>query len=160
MFRPRAVLAPLGVTILALLYVVSLKAADGDIRIHDPYVRLPPPGAAAVGAFMRIENNGQAERQLLKAESPAAKTVELHTHINDNGIMKMRAVPSIGLKAGGEAVLKPGSLHIMLIGLQREFKEGDLIPIVLRFDEGFTQQIEAPVRKIEAPGTMHGGAKH
>ncbi len=160
MFHPRAVLTTLGVTVLALLYVVSLKAAEGDIRIHDPYVRLPPPGAAAVGAFMRLENVGAAERKLVKAESPAAKTVELHTHIDDNGVMKMRAIPSIDIKAGGEAVLRPGSLHVMLIGLQRAFKEGDRIPITLNFDDGFKQQIEAPVRKIEASGAMHGAMKH
>ena len=77
-------------TTLSALTLPS-HAADSNLRIHAPYVRLAPPGAAATGAFMRIENAGATDRQLIKAESPAAKTVELHTHLNEGGMMKMRA---------------------------------------------------------------------
>ena len=44
---------------------------------------------------MVISNSGSAPRQLLKAQSPVAKTVELHTHVADHGVMKMRPVASI-----------------------------------------------------------------
>ena len=136
------------------------QAAPPALSVQEPYVRLVPPGITVSAAFMTIDNTGTVDRQLARAESPLAGTVELHTHVNDNGVMKMRAIPNIELKAGGEAILKPGSLHVMLIGLQREFKEGERIPLTLEFDNGLRQQIEAPVRKIEIPGAAHGGMKH
>ena len=151
----------IGFTLLsALLAGAPAVAADAGLRIHAPYVRLAPPGAAATGAFMRIENAGAADRQLVKAESPAAKTVELHTHINEGGMMKMREVPSIAIKAGGQTELKPGSYHVMLIGLTQPLKDGDQVPITLTFDDGSQQRISAPARPIHAEATGHGGMKH
>ena len=133
-------------------------AADGALRISDPYVRLAPPNAPASAAFMVISNSGSAERKLLKAQGPVAKTVELHTHVNDHGIMKMRAVEHIAIKANGLTELKPGSYHIMLIDLVQALNEGDVVPLTLSFDDGSSQQISAPVRKIQttAPAMKHG----
>ena len=146
-------------TTLSALTLPS-HAADSNLRIHAPYVRLAPPGAAATGAFMRIENTGATDRQLIKAESPAAKTVELHTHINEGGMMKMRAVPFIAIKAGGQTELKPGSYHVMLIGLTQPLKDGDPVAITLTFDDGSQQRISAPARPIHAEAASHGGMKH
>ena len=145
----------------AALPLLSL-AADSALRIADPYVRLVPPNAPASAAFMVISNSGSAPRQLLKAQSPVAKTVELHTHVNDHGIMKMRPVSSIAVDAKGKVELKPGSYHIMLIDLKQPLTEGEVVPIALFFDDGSSQQIAAPVRKIQAaaPAANHGAMQH
>ena len=149
----------------ALLLIAALPllsfAADSALRIDDPYVRLVPPNAPASGAFMVISNGGDAPRQLIKAQSPVAKSVELHTHVNDHGVMKMRAVASIAVDAKGSVELKPGSYHIMLIDLKQPLSEGDAVPITLIFDDGSSQQISAPVRRIQAvaPAVEHGAMK-
>ena len=150
----------------ALLLIAALPllsfAADGTLHIGDPYVRLVPPNAPASAAFMVISNNGSAERKLLKAQSPIARTVELHTHINDHGVMKMRAVEHIAIKANGQTELKPGSYHVMLIDLTQALNEGDAVPLTLFFDDGSRQQIAAPVRRIQAsaPASQHGAMNH
>ena len=151
--------------LLAATLPLPSFAANTDLVIHDPYVRLAPPNAPATGAFMVITNSANTDRKLLKAESTAAKTVELHNHINDNGVMKMREVQSIDIKAHGQAELKPGSYHIMLIEMKQVLKEGDTVPITLSFDDGSKQQINAPVQKLQttlpADKPMeHGGMKH
>ena len=79
--------------------------------------------------------------------------------------MKMREVKSIDIKANGQAELKPGGYHIMLINIRQALKEGDAVPIALSFDDGSKQQIEAPVRKVQITpsaekGMDHSGMKH
>lgn len=125
----------------------ALAGAADQISVQDPYVRLAPPGAPATGAFMVIKNNGDKDVKLVKADNPASKVTELHNHINDNGVMKMRQVPGVDIKAKGEAVLKPGSLHVMLIDLKAPMKEGDVVPITLSFDDGSSKQVDAKVVK-------------
>ena len=141
------------ITCFALLLTASLPcisfAADTALIIQDPYVRLAPPNAPATGAFMVIRNTGKSDRQLIKAESPVARAVELHNHINENGIMKMREVASIEVKAGSQAELKPGSYHVMLIGMHKPLQEAENIAITLRFDDGSSMQVNAPVRKLQ-----------
>ncbi len=120
-------------------------AAD-SISVSDPYVRMAPPGAQATAAFMLLKNAGDKDVKLVKAGSDASKITELHTHINDNGVMKMRPVPSIEIKAKSETALKPGGLHIMMIDLKGPMKEGDKVAVTLSFDDGSSKVIEAVVR--------------
>lgn len=138
-----------------LLSTGVLAGAADNVTVQDPYVRLAPPNAPATGAFMVIRNNGESDVKVLKADNPLSRVTELHTHINDGGVMKMRPVPGIEIKAKGEAVLKPGGLHVMLIDLKAPMKEGDSVPITLTFDDGSSKQVDARVVKPTAmPAAM------
>lgn len=157
-----SVLQMTSVLLLAALPFAA-AAAESDITVGDPYVRLAPPEAPASVAYLVIRNSGAADRQLVKAESPAAQAVELHEHRNENGVMKMREVGSIAIKAHAQTELKPGGYHLMLIGVKKALKEGDSVAITLSFDDGSGQQIDAPVRKAptDMPAGMdHGAMKH
>ena len=142
----------------------ALAGAADQITVQDPYVRLAPPNAPATGAFMVLRNTGDKEVKLLKAENPVSKVTELHNHINDNGVMKMRPVAAIEIKAGGEAVLKPGGLHVMLIDLKAPMKEGEHVPLTLTFDDGSRKTIEArvvrPGAAMMAPSPQAHGHHH
>lgn len=128
-----------------------LAAAADAVVVHEPYVRLAPPNAPATGAFMVIRNNGDKDVKVLHADNPASKVTEMHTHLNDGGVMRMRPVAAIEIKARGEAVLKPGGLHVMLIDLKAPMKEGDIVPITLTFDDGSSKQVEA---RVVRPGAV------
>ncbi len=144
--------------VAGLLFSLGALAGSADqISVHDPYVRLAPPNAPATGAFMVIRNEGAQDVKLVKADNPASKVTELHNHINEGGVMKMRPVQSVDIKAGGEAVLKPGSLHVMLIDLKAPMKEGDVVPITLTFDDGSSKEIEA---KVVRPAPVESSQKH
>jgi copper(I)-binding protein len=143
----------LSVFAASLLFSAGLFAGVADhVSVQDPYVRLAPPNAPATGAFMVIKNNGDKDIKVLKADNPLSRATELHTHLNDGGVMRMRPVAAIDIKAGGEAVLKPGGLHVMMIGLKAPMKEGDVVPITLSFDDGSSKQVEARVLRPMAAG--------
>ena len=129
-----------------------LAGAADNITVQDPYVRLAPPNAPATGAFMVIKNTGDKDVKVLKADNPASRVTELHTHLNENGVMKMRPVPAIEVKAKGQAVLQPGGLHVMMIDLKSPMKEGDVVPITLSFDDGSIKQVDAKVVRPMAAG--------
>lgn len=152
---------------LALLTAASSLAfaagsADG-VSVVDPYVRMVPPGAKATAAFMVLKNTGDKDARLVKAESGAAKVVELHNHINEGGVMKMRQVQAIDIKAKGEAALQPGGYHVMLINPTAPLKEGDKVALTLGFADGSSRSVEAVVKKpaaAPAPAAMDHGHHH
>lgn len=133
------------------------NAAD-NISVSDPYVRAVPPGQPNSAAFLVLKNADSADHSLVKAASPAASVVELHTHVQEGGMMKMRPVEKIDIKAGSEAVLQPGGLHIMMIDLTKPLSPGDNVPITLTFEDGSSKSIEAPVQKMQMQmkGMQHG----
>lgn len=138
----------------------ALAAAADMVTVDEPYVRLAPPNAPATGAFMVIKNAGDKDVKVVKADNPASKATELHTHLNENGVMKMRPVAAIDVKSKGEAVLKPGGLHVMLINLVAPMKEGDIVPITLTFDDGSSKKVDAKVVKPMAAGMPAMEHKH
>jgi hypothetical protein len=142
---------------LSLSTAVFAGAAE-QIEVHEPYIRLAPPNAMATGAFMVIRNTGTKDVKMVKADNPASKITELHTHINDNGVMRMRQVPAIDVPAKGEAVLQPGGLHVMLIDMKAALTEGQSVPITLTFDDGSSKQIDVKVKKMMPAGMQmkHG----
>jgi hypothetical protein len=148
--------------IVALLCMaIGTGALAGEIVVVDPYVRMVPQGVPTTGAFMLIKNTGNTDRKLLRVDSSAAKTVELHSHINDNGVMKMRQVRELEIKAKGQTELKPGSYHVMMIDLRQALQEGEKVPLTLSFDDGSSEKVEAvvrnPVSQLKAPQTSKQG---
>lgn len=142
--------------LIGLLLSAGVMAGDADlISVQEPYVRLAPPNAPATGAFMVIRNGGDKDVKILKADNAVSKVTELHTHLNEGGVMKMRPVPFIDVKAKGEAILKPGGLHVMLIDLKAPMKEGDIVPITLTLEDGSSKKLDAKVvRTVPASGPM------
>jgi copper(I)-binding protein len=153
------------VTTLALLVTAMpamalAQAAAERVEVQDAYVRAVPPGQANSAAFLTLSNADDSDHALVAGRSDAAKTVELHTHINDQGIMRMRRIDRIDLPAGSEQTLEPGGLHIMLIGLTRQLQSGEEVSLTLEFEDGSSVALQAPVRPIEGMGGGHDHMHH
>ena len=135
----------------ALLATATLSAQAADITVSDPYARAVPPGQPNSAVFMTLANTSQVDRALVAAESTAAGVVELHTHAKEAGVMMMRKIDKIEIPAGQTVTLKPGGLHVMLIGLKENLEPGKKVDVNLIFDNGSKEQITAPVRAIATP---------
>ncbi|NNJ09189.1 copper chaperone PCu(A)C [Chloroflexales bacterium ZM16-3] len=105
------------------------------------------PSGGTSAAYMVIANTGGTADALIKAESDVADSVELHTMTMQDNVMKMTPVEKIDIPANGQAELKPGSFHVMLIGLRHDLNDGDIVKLTLTFQNSGTMQVEAPVRK-------------
>jgi hypothetical protein len=120
-------------------------------------VRAVPPGQPNSAAFMGLQNGSASDHALVSAESSASRIVELHTHVEEDGVMKMRQIEKIDIPARGDVLLKPGGLHVMLIDLNEELKEGANVSITLIFEDGSRNEIQAPVRKLKMKMDKHKG---
>ncbi len=155
----KKVLSALSLSLLASL-------AHAQVSVKDAWVRATVTQQKATGAFMMLESKQEAK--LVAAQSPVAGVVEVHEMAMDNGVMKMRAVASLALPAGQGVELKPGGLHIMLMDLKGQVREGDAVPVTLVVEgkDGKRQNIEvkAPARVMAQPAMKHehghGAHKH
>jgi len=127
---------------------VQLKSLD----IREPFARATPPGAKSTAVFMTIENKGKEADRLLSASSPMAGIVEIHEMKMDGGMMQMREVKGLEIKPGATVELKPGGYHVMLMDLKQPLKEGDSIPVTLKFEKSGSVDVKAAVG---AMGAVH-----
>jgi len=160
---PARRLTRLGGLLLATLVVASVAAGcssgggTAEVKATDAWARASSAMASAGAAYMTIENTGSAADALIGASSPAATTVEVHETVvmgspapgasADGGMMGMQPVKRLEIPAGGTVELKPGSYHIMLIGLKQDLKVGDSVEITLTFEKVGEIKVTATVRE-------------
>ncbi len=82
--------------------------------------------------------------QLTGVRSPVAGLAEVHEMTMDNGIMRMRAVGNLQLKAGQPVELKSGGYHLMMLELKQQIKPGETVPLTLEF-----KAADASISKVE-----------
>ena len=117
------------------------------LAAKDGWVRASTPGAKNAAAYVTIMNHGMKSDALIGVASNVSAKVELHSHKNDSGVMRMRQIVSVPVPAHTVAELKPGGDHIMLMGLKRPLKAGDHIMLRLSFQSGATETLKFMVMK-------------
>ncbi len=144
------------------LFALALSSAPAlaedyklkNLVIDHPYARATPPGATTGGAYVTVENMGATPDKLLAASTPAAKFVEIHQMSMNGGMMTMRAVQGIEIKAGARIELKPGGYHLMLLDLKKPLRTGAKIPLTLVFEKAGKLEVSAWVEDMTAEA-MH-----
>jgi copper(I)-binding protein len=133
-------------------------AQSSAIAVQQPWARATPGGAKTGVVYMTIVNSGGADDQLVAASTPIAVEAQLHQTSMDNGVIKMRPIAALDLKAGATVKLAPGGYHLMLDNLKQPLKDGDSFPLTLTFAKSGKQDVQVTVAKIGAmqPDAMGG----
>lgn len=141
-----------------LQQIAASDSAHAKVMIEAPFARASAGLAKNGAAFLTVKNmTGEADR-LIGVRSDVAARTELHTHLKEDGVMKMRRVEAIEVPADGMAMLAPGGDHVMFMGLKAPLKEGETFPLTLIFEKA--GEITATIT-VGGVGAMQGhGAGH
>ncbi|HEX7074914.1 MAG TPA: copper chaperone PCu(A)C [Hyphomicrobiaceae bacterium] len=132
----------------------SLAFAQGSsdgIAVSEAWLRATPGGVKTGAAYLTISDTGPGDR-LVAAKSDVAERVELHNHVHENGVMKMRRVDAIEIPAGETVTLAPGGYHLMLFDLKHPLKAGEKVQLTLEFEKAGEIPVTASVEPIGAKG--------
>ncbi len=143
----------------ALAAMAAVEARAADIMVSDAWARASAGMAKAGAAYMTVHNKGGADR-LVGATADVGMKAELHTHIHDGGVMKMRRVEAVDIPADGMAVLEPGGDHVMFMGLKAPLKEGAMFPLTLTFEKAGDVTVQVHVGSAGAMGAMGKPMNH
>jgi copper(I)-binding protein len=130
----------------------ALAQSSAPVEITHAWARATAATAKTGGAYLTIANKGASDDRLVAVAGTVAAKAELHVTSMDNGVMKMRPLPAVDIKAGGQAELKPGGMHIMLVGLAAPLKEGQTFPLTLTFEKAGKVEVTVTVEKAGAMG--------
>lgn len=98
-------------------------------------------------AYFTLKNNSKVKRHLIGASSPLSDRVELHTHLHEDGVMKMRQLKDGIIIAPGETIsFKPAGNHVMLMGMKEKLKEGATYPLKLLFKDESEEALKVTIK--------------
>lgn len=151
--------------LIAVLLAIALPAVAqahgfkvGEIEIGHPYSRAMLPGAKVGGGYLKLTNNGAADR-LVGVTSDRAASVQLHEMKMNGSVMEMRELENgVDVPANATVELKPGGYHVMFMNVTEPFKEGEMIKATLTFEKAGTVEVEFQVGAPAgaAPAEKHG----
>ena len=124
----------------------------GSIEIKHPWARATPKGSEVAGGYMKLINTGTEPDRLVGGTNENAQKFEIHEMSMDGGVMKMRPLPNgIEIKPGQTVEFKPGSYHLMFVGLKAPFEKGKRVKGTLQFEKA---------GKVDVEYVGRGGRRH
>jgi len=135
---------------LFTLFIVTPATAGevklGTLTIEAAWARPSIGKRGNSAAYMTIANGGGVPDKLMSVSTPQAGKAQLHTHIRDGEIMRMRHVEGgIPVPAHGTVALKPGGYHVMLMRLTAPVEKDSMLPLTLTFEKAGTVTVHASV---------------
>jgi periplasmic copper chaperone A len=133
----------------------------GTLLIGHPWTRATPAGARTAGGYLKITNNGAEADRLIGGSAEGADAVEVHEMAMENNIMRMRRLENgVEIKPGQTVELKPGSYHLMMIGLKEPFKKDAMLKGTLQFQKAGSVPVAFNVEAMGAAGSTDGNSQH
>ena len=163
----KEILVPFANVVLAILLVAvpmprpvyaQGQSAQG-ITVQEPWARATPGGARTGAAYMTLINNGATADRLLGGASLVARELQFHKVTEERGISRMRELQSIEIASGEKVLLKPGNIHVMLVGLNQPLKQGETFPLTLRFEKAGRIDLTVTIAPVGAM-RPHGAMNH
>lgn len=160
-------------TLLTTLILAACTATGGELSVKDVWARPTAANAqttptAAMGdamtqtagmegmnsgpvsaAYMIIENKTNTAEKLTTVSASIADTAQVHeTKQSSDGMMSMQQVQGgLDIPAQGSVELKPGSYHVMLMGLHQDLSVGQSFSLTLTFQSGKQITVDVPVKQ-------------
>lgn len=149
--------------LIALTAFLALTGhALAQVSITAPWIRATVPQQESTGVFMRLQSESDA--RLVGVSTPAATRSEFHQMDMRGQLMKMEQVDSIDLAAGKGVNLASGGYHIMLIGLKRQLKAGEVVPLTIIVEHKDKKReritVKVPVKPLTFTGSSAGPSRH
>ncbi|MET3559575.1 copper(I)-binding protein [Bartonella japonica] len=133
----------------------------GDIEILHPWTRATPTGIKVGSGYLYIINHGNTPDRLVSVSAKGVKTTEIHSMAVVNDIMKMEHMRhGIEIPGNGEITLKPGSHHIMFMGLSKPFKAGDKVTAKLTFEKAGTIDVDFSINAMVEKSPSNPSSAH
>lgn len=148
-----------GFAALALVACGNTHGHSGDGHMHkgleisNATVIPPFPGRDIAAGYFSITNHTGMDDAIIAAALPLSDTVEIHTHLNEDGVMKMRRINSVPIKAGETVHFQPGGFHLMIFDVEG-VTLGDEIPLTLTYQNADPVTVMAIVSE-DAPDIGH-----
>jgi len=131
----------------SLASVSPVEAENQVLSFASPWIREAPPGVPTLAAYMDITNDSGLPVVIVDVSSQIAKRTELHAVKMANDVMQMRKMDEVTLQPGETLKLKSGGSHVMLMGVEKSFKEGDKIEIEFELKDQTIVKVVVPVKK-------------
>ncbi len=132
------------------------EAAASTVTVTDVLCRPTPNGRQVTGCYMTL--TAPMADTLVSVASPAAALGQIHESRMESNMMMMRELEAgLPLPAGEAVQLKPGGIHVMLLGVAEPLRADQTVPLTLTFATAAPVEVVASVGQPPVADEDHSG---
>lgn len=131
------------VTLFALAAAACGQTAREPVVVDDAWANATPVGASVAAVYLKVTTRDADT--LIAASTTVADHIEMHTSSEENGMMRMRPLPTVPLEAGKPFTFAPGGAHFMLMDLRQPLQDGLRFPMTLQFQNAGELTVQVQV---------------
>lgn len=120
-------------------------APPTTLRVSDAWVRVQGDITLMSAGYITIQNTGTVPVIVRGVSCRNVRLTTMHESRVEAGMARMVSRDSLVVPAGGQLVMRPGGVHLMLMGLAHPLNVGERASCSLRTSVGDVP-VEAPVR--------------
>ena len=120
-------------SLLIFFFVLSNDPISAKVVFHGGYAFETFKGQKVAAAYVSIFNQSDKDLMIKSITSTICEVAEIHDTVLEGEIMRMKKVESLNIPARSEFYFQPGSTHIMLMGLNKELKDGTTFKLNFEF---------------------------
>jgi len=119
-------------------FFITPTVGPQGLQVTQGQVRELIAGRDMTAGYFVLTNHGTESVTLTGVSSTLARSIEMHETTMRDGMMRMRPITTLTLKAGEQIKFEPGGLHLMIFGVPTITEP---FPITLFFTDD--QQVSA-----------------
>jgi copper(I)-binding protein len=128
--------------IMACLLASACSSESSAPLATDLEISAPLPGKSMTAGYLALSNNTGDAIKITSVSSPQFGKVEMHESVIEDGVAKMRRIPSLLISAKSTVQFKRGGKHLMLM---RRKQQSDLISLNFYDGDTLLLTVQAPV---------------
>lgn len=132
-------------TVLACAWLGACGHSEA-VNVNDPWANATPVGASVAAVYLELTASNPDT--LVAASTTVADHIEMHASSEENGMMKMRPLAPLELKAGQPFSFAPGGAHFMLMDLRQPLVAGMSFPMTLEFQRAGAVTVQVQVVEL------------
>lgn len=133
--------------ILVLFIFTSLSQAADNLLVTDAWIKNLSSVVPVRAGYMSLSNKGNRDLIIISVESENFSSIETHTSVEKNGMINMRQIDTLSIRAGETLHLKPGGVHLMMMKPLTDLSPGDQVAVTLIFNDESKQTVLMEIRK-------------
>lgn len=131
------------IVILFALAATACGQAREPVVVDDAWANATPVGATVAAVYLKV--TAREADTLLSATTTVADHIEMHASSEENGMMRMRPLPTVPLEPGKPFTFGPAGAHFMLMGLRQPLQAGLRFPMTLQFQQAGERTVQVQV---------------
>lgn len=136
----------LAVLLAAVPAVAASQEPASPLRFQNGWARPQAETSRPSGGYITVENTGRDTVVITGASCAGAARTEIHEMVTQDGMMRMRRLPELVVAPGATVQLRPGGMHIMLMGLTEPLVAGRSLACTITLRDGSTVATSLAVR--------------